>query len=64
MDPVERFKHDVRTSAAGVGVRLTQVAEATGITRGTLKNIYYGQSKDTGYSKAEKLRQFYEGQVA
>ena len=57
MDVLDRFKQDIK---AGGVARMKEVAQATGVTYGTLRNIYYGQSKNPGYDKTEKLRKFYE----
>jgi transcriptional regulator with XRE-family HTH domain len=61
MDLLERFKKDVK---AGGDARMREIAAATGVTLGTLRNIRYGQSKNPRYNNVEKLRQFYERQAA
>jgi hypothetical protein len=57
MDVLERFRQDIK---AGGGRRFEEIAQATGVRRGTLRNIYYGQVKNTGYRNVEALRAFYE----
>lgn len=57
MDLLDRYRADVK---AGGIQRMREIAERTGITFGTLRNICYGQSRNPRYSNTERLRLFYQ----
>jgi hypothetical protein len=59
MDVIDRFKQDV-AAAPRRGVRLVELSAATGITLGSLRNIYYGQSPNPGYDKVRALQSYYD----
>jgi transcriptional regulator with XRE-family HTH domain len=57
MDLLERYRADVKSG--DVGRRMQEIADQTGISIGTLRNIYYGQSQNPRYNNVERLRRYY-----
>lgn len=56
MDILETFREDVRSKRR----RLEEVAAGSGVKAKTLRNIYYGTTKNPRYDNVERLRAFYQ----
>ena len=56
MDVIERLKSDVASGPRG---RIGEIAAGSGVSIKTLRNIWYGYTKDITYSNARKLAEYY-----
>ena len=57
MDVLDIYRSDVKAKG---GKRMEEIASATGLKLGTLRNIYYIPTMEPGHFKVEALRKFYK----